>query len=238
MDFTTLRSRSVPMWGLWEERMSSGAPCSTSTSSTAESRGSWVPVVSLPSEKAPAPPSPNWTLEAGHSSPGGPEPLHVGGPGVHVPAPLQHDGGEARPGQEEGGEEPRRPQAHHHRGQGGGRAHRGEPVGLGPVEGDVPVFCPADQPGLPVHSEVHGADVVDIALPTGIDGLPGQGEVLDGPGGDAQDLGGLPPQVGEVPLQGEGEAADADHPAASSEKRRAAGGGDRGERYGKGTTSF
>ena len=32
-------------------------------------RLSWVPVVSLPSEKVPAPPSPNWTLEAGLSTP-------------------------------------------------------------------------------------------------------------------------------------------------------------------------
>ena len=32
-------------------------------------RPSWVPVPSLPSEKAPAPPSPNWTLASGSSSP-------------------------------------------------------------------------------------------------------------------------------------------------------------------------
>ena len=63
MCFTTCRSTSVPTWGLWEYFTSAGAPASTSVSSTAAMRGSWVPVVSFPSEKVPAPPSPNWTLD-------------------------------------------------------------------------------------------------------------------------------------------------------------------------------
>ena len=66
---TTRRSRSVPMWGRWDQRTSSGAPAAMRVSTTAEMRGSWVPVVSLPSEKVPAPPSPNWTLDSGSSGP-------------------------------------------------------------------------------------------------------------------------------------------------------------------------
>ena len=49
--------------------MSSGAPAAARDSSTVPMRGSWVPVVSLPSEKVPAPPSPNCTLHSGSSSP-------------------------------------------------------------------------------------------------------------------------------------------------------------------------
>lgn len=49
--------------------MSAGAPIWMKVSNTVPMRGSWVPVVSFPSEKVPAPPSPNWTLEAGWSSP-------------------------------------------------------------------------------------------------------------------------------------------------------------------------
>ena len=49
--------------------MSAGAPASTSVRNTVEMRGSWVPVVSLPSEKVPAPPSPNCTLEVVSSTP-------------------------------------------------------------------------------------------------------------------------------------------------------------------------
>ena len=60
---------SVPMWGLWDHFTSAGAPAPTRASITAEMRGSWVPVVNFPSEKVPAPPSPNCTLEAGSSAP-------------------------------------------------------------------------------------------------------------------------------------------------------------------------
>ncbi len=63
MDFTTPRSTSVPIWGLWDHLMSAGAPWDTKMWNTWEIRGSFTPVVSLPSENVPAPPSPNWTLE-------------------------------------------------------------------------------------------------------------------------------------------------------------------------------
>ena len=49
--------------------MSSGAPWATKVSSTWEMRLSWVSVVSFPSEKVPAPPSPNCTLEEGERTP-------------------------------------------------------------------------------------------------------------------------------------------------------------------------
>ena len=54
---------------MWDHFTSAGAPAPTRASITAEMRGSWVPVVNFPSEKVPAPPSPNCTLEAGSSAP-------------------------------------------------------------------------------------------------------------------------------------------------------------------------
>ena len=46
-----------------------GAPQAASSSRIKRWRTSFVPVLSLPSEKAPAPPSPNWTLVAGSRTP-------------------------------------------------------------------------------------------------------------------------------------------------------------------------
>lgn len=56
-------------WGLASVKMVSGAPQRTSVSRMKRWRRSFVPVFSLPSEKAPAPPSPNWTLLSGSSGP-------------------------------------------------------------------------------------------------------------------------------------------------------------------------
>ena len=67
--FTTPGSRSVPMWGLARYRISSGAPHSQRILSAMAQRGSLMPVVSLPSENAPAPPSPNCTFERGLNAP-------------------------------------------------------------------------------------------------------------------------------------------------------------------------
>ena len=65
-------------------------------------RGSWVPVVSLPSENVPAPPSPNWTLESGSlSTPGPPEVTpHPCTRSSTGRAPLQHGARHARSGPE------------------------------------------------------------------------------------------------------------------------------------------
>ena len=65
----TPRSRSVPMWGFCRQAMSSGAPWSRKAPVTKAQSGSPMRVVSLPSEKVPAPPSPNWMLAFSSSSP-------------------------------------------------------------------------------------------------------------------------------------------------------------------------
>ena len=62
-------SISVPTWGLASVRILSGAPQRTSSSKIHRWRRSLVPVFSLPSEKAPAPPSPNCTLDSGSRTP-------------------------------------------------------------------------------------------------------------------------------------------------------------------------
>ena len=64
MFLTTILRMSVPMCGLALYKISSGPPCLTSSSITKPILGSLVPVVSFPSEKAPAPPSPNWTFDS------------------------------------------------------------------------------------------------------------------------------------------------------------------------------
>ena len=54
---------SVPICGLVKYRICSGAPNFTNSSKTVLQYGEFMPEVSLPSEKVPAPPSPNWTFE-------------------------------------------------------------------------------------------------------------------------------------------------------------------------------
>ena len=66
---TTFFKISVPTWGLAFLTMSAGAPCAARVSSTLSHSGSPMRVVSLPSEYAPAPPSPNWMLQSGSSAP-------------------------------------------------------------------------------------------------------------------------------------------------------------------------
>ena len=66
-----LTSRKVPMCGLETNRISSGAPALTNSVSTLRVRwrGSLIWLHSLPSEKVPAPPSPNCTFDSGSSTP-------------------------------------------------------------------------------------------------------------------------------------------------------------------------
>ncbi|KJR45280.1 hypothetical protein UF75_4312 [Desulfosporosinus sp. I2] len=54
--------RSVPIWGLLKYIISGGAPACTNSLSTFILREFFCPIFNLPSEKAPAPPSPNCTL--------------------------------------------------------------------------------------------------------------------------------------------------------------------------------
>ena len=67
MFFTVSISLSVPICGFAIMRISSGAPNRASRSITSLDRGSFILVVSLPSENVPAPPSPNMTLLFGFS---------------------------------------------------------------------------------------------------------------------------------------------------------------------------
>ena len=57
------------MWGFASKVTLSGAPWAANSFNTQNMRLSWVPVLSFPSEKVPAPPSPNWTLDSGFKSP-------------------------------------------------------------------------------------------------------------------------------------------------------------------------
>lgn len=67
---TTIFCRlSLPMCGLLSQRISSGAPKETKVSKTSRLKAACVPVLSFPSEKVPAPPSPNWTFPSVSSAP-------------------------------------------------------------------------------------------------------------------------------------------------------------------------
>ena len=79
--------------------------------------------------KRPRAPLAELDVGGGGEQPGLPKTLHVPGAPVHVLSPLQHNGAQARPGQGEGGEQPRRAHAYHHRGQGGGAAQGGRRIG-------------------------------------------------------------------------------------------------------------
>ena len=65
----TSESISVPTWGFASTAMLFSAPNLTSVSTTSSALASLIRVVSLPSENAPAPPSPNMMLLLGSGSP-------------------------------------------------------------------------------------------------------------------------------------------------------------------------
>ena len=69
MCVTTLGRTSLPTCGLASQRISCDAPASASVCSMNLCAGLFVPVASLPSEKVPAPPRPNWMFDSGSSSP-------------------------------------------------------------------------------------------------------------------------------------------------------------------------
>ena len=129
----------------------------------------------------------------------------------HVAAPLQHDGGQAVPGQKEGGEQPRRAHAHHHWRQGGGPGGGGKDIGLPLKQGDVFAVGTAHQVLLVVGRQLHGADVVDIGFFPGVDGLAGQGQVPDQGRAEPQQPGSLASELLQVPVHGEGKIADSYH---------------------------
>ena len=110
-------------------------------------------------------------VRGGVQFPCGPEALHVRRAPVHILAALQHHAGQAVPGQEQGGEQPRRTHAHHHRGQGGAAGHRREDIVLGLDQGHVFPRRAADHGLLVGQVQAHGVDVVDVPLVPGVDGL-------------------------------------------------------------------
>ena len=67
--FTMVRNLSVPTWGLCLYKISSGAPNSTKYLEISCNLGWVTRVVNLPSEKVPAPPSPNCTFDSGLNTP-------------------------------------------------------------------------------------------------------------------------------------------------------------------------
>ena len=107
---------------------------------------------------------------------GAPEVLHVSGTLIHIPAPLQHDGGQARPGQGKGGEQPGRSHPHHHGGVGKGAGGGGGLVGPFLPRSD-PLGGAAEDAGLPPDRRLDRADQVDVLFFPRVDGLPGEGQL-------------------------------------------------------------
>ena len=147
--------------------MSAGAPAAAKESNTALIRGSWVPVVSLPSENVPAPPSPNWTLERSLSAPVPPgRGLHVPHPLLHGPSLLQHGARHTAPGKIEGTEMPAPPwpTAHHHGPLVRLPPHRRKMVALALHRLDLPQL-PRPQDGrLLGQIQLNGIDQLDLDL--------------------------------------------------------------------------
>ena len=198
--------------GAWPRRGSPpGAPAATSSSSTLRMRPSPVPVVSLPSEKVPAPPSPNWTLDCGIQHPLLPEALNGALPLLHGLAPLQDDGLLAALGQQQGGEHPRRAKAHHHRPL-GQLASLGRLIAVGlrllhgvvPAAGEEPVLVPLD-------GGLHRADKVDVVLFPGVHRFLAQPHLPDGAFRQAQLLGRGPLQIPLPEAQGQFQPCDFQH---------------------------
>ena len=139
-----------------------------------------------------------------------PEVLHVPGAGVHVPAPLQDNGAQPRPGQGEGGEQARRAHAHHHGAGGGGAADGGEDVGgVGHLR--HPLGGAAEDGGFVLQGDPDGADQADVGFPPGVDGLTVEGEGLELAWGDPEGLGGGLAEKGLVPADGEDEIVHLQH---------------------------
>ena len=111
--------------------------------------------------------------------PGLPKAFHVPCARFHRTAPLQYDGRQSVPGQEQRGEQPRRPHADHHRRQRGSAADRGKRVGLRLKQSHVGVARLSYQSCLLRGGHMHRAHIVDVVLLTGVDRLPGQREGLD-----------------------------------------------------------
>lgn len=121
MALTTPQSLSVPMCGFASMRMSCGAPKRTKVRRICSPRGSFVPVLSLPSENVPAP-----ALAELHVGRRGeslrtarPVSVNVAGADIHILTALKHDGACACFGQRQRGEQPGRAETDDNRADGG-----------------------------------------------------------------------------------------------------------------------
>ena len=145
---------------------------------------------------------------------GGPEPLHVGGAVLHLPAPLQQDGPGSGPGQHQGGEQPRRTGSHYD----GGDLRRGDSLGElvnrpGLRPGDVLVPAAAEDGGLVGHFDLHHVDHAD-ALP-GVDAAAENVQRQQGLLPDMEDTEYLGAEGGGAAAGGEFQIFDAQHSRSS-----------------------
>ena len=109
----------------------------------------------------------------------GPEGFHGAAAGVHVLPPLQHDGAQARLCQHQGGEHPRRAEAHHN---GPGRICRTGPgefhfrnlIHRGAVFRHIRVPGAAAQNSafVPLHADGHRADPAELRFPARVQRAP------------------------------------------------------------------
>ena len=179
-----------------------------------------MPVVSLPSEKVPAPPLSELDVGGGVQQPRVPEPLHIRRPGIHIFPPLQHHAGQAVPGQKQGGEQPRRSHAHHHRGQGGLAPHWRKGVGLPLHQLHVLPRGVLHQSRLPGHGQLHRIHIVDVIFVPGVDGRADDLQFPQRPGAHPQGPGRPLPQLLQIPAHGQGKISDLDHKLTFSQPSR------------------
>ncbi len=136
--------------------------------------------------------------------PGGPEVPHVQGAPVNVLPPLQNGAGQAAAGQEQRGEQPRRPHPHYHRGERGFPFHLREHVGGSLRQGDVPPRRASHHSPLVGHGGFHCVDIVDAVFFSGVDGLPDDLQLPQRPRPHPQRLSRPPAQQVHIPADGQG----------------------------------
>ena len=143
--------------------------------------------------------------------PRGPELPHVQGAPVNILPPLQNHAGQAVPGQEQGGKQPRRAHPHHHRGQGRPSAHRRKDIG-GPFrQGNILSRSGPHHGPLLGHGHLHGVHIADIALVPGVNRLADNLQLAQRPGAHPQRPGRPLPQPLLPSLQRQGQVSDPYH---------------------------
>ncbi len=145
----------------------------------------------------------------GVQRPGGPEPLYVLLPPLHIPPPLQQDGRCAAPGQGQGAEEAPGPRAHHHGPGPGGGDGGGQPVDRLRGWEYAPVPPAAEDLVLVLHRRLEGVDKPH-PLP-GVDGFAEDPYFPDLRRRDPQGRRRLPGKEGLVLLQGQLDVLNLQH---------------------------